>query len=133
MSTEVEQAAAIRALLAAPLGTPASDPGRGVFDYDDAPATLPKLYARVTVSKRAGAPVYMSGGKAMRGYRLTTLAVGTTVDEARWVRDKIAATIEDRPVVIAGRETTRLRMETEQPIEPDDGRYSGLTTWTYAL
>jgi hypothetical protein len=99
------------------------------------PDKLPGLYALVTVTKRAGAPVYMCGGKAMTGYRLTTLAVGRTVDEARWVRD-----IRSRPpsrtssINVAGYTTsTRVRLETEQPIEPDDGRYSGLTSWTYAL
>lgn len=127
MSTETEQSAAIRAALEVPLGK------WSAYDYDDVPTTLPNLYALTTVSKRAGAPIYFSGGKAVHGYRLTTLAVGRTIEEARWVRDHIAGAIEDRAFTIGGRVTTRVRLETEQPIEPDDGRYSGLTSWTYAL
>lgn len=127
MLTETEHVAAIRDTLTDALGQ------WSAYDYDDVPDKLPGLYALVTVTKRAGAPVYMCGGKAATGYRLTTLAVGRTVDEARWVRDIIAATFEDRITDVAGYETTRVRLESEQPIEPDDGRYSGLTSWTYAL
>jgi hypothetical protein len=125
--TETAHVAAIRDTLTDALGQ------WSAYDYDDVPDKLPALYALVTVTKRAGAPVYMCGGKATTGYRLTTLAVGRTVDEARWVRDIIAATIEDQALDVAGTPSTRVRLESEQPIEPDDGRYSGLTTWTYAL
>lgn len=124
---EVAHAAAIRDALDAPLGK------WSAYDYDDVPDVLPGLYALVTVSKRFGAPIYMCGGKAQHGYRLTTLAVGRTIDEARWVRDRIADALEDKPLTIDGDTTTRVRLESEQPIEPDDGRYSGLTSWTYAL
>lgn len=127
MLTESEHVAAIRDALEDALGK------WSAYDYDDVPEKLPAMYALVTVSKRVGAPVYMCGGKATSGYRLTTLAVGRSVDEARWVRDIIAATFEDRIVNLAGYSSTRVRLESEQPIEPDDGRYSGLTSWTYAL
>lgn len=127
MATEIEHAEAIRAALEVPLGK------WSAYDYDDVPETLPNLYALVTVSKRFGAPIYFSGGKSVHGYRLTTLAVGRSVDEAREVRDRITGAVEDQKITIAGQATTRVRMETEQAIEPDDGRYSGLTTWTYAL
>lgn len=103
------------------------------YDYDDVPDDLPSMYALVSLSKRFGAPVYMCGGRAMTGYRLTTLAVGRTVDEARHVRGLVAEAIEDQQLYLAGYTSTRVRFESEQPIEPDDGRYSGLTSWTYAL
>lgn len=127
MVSEVEHAAAVRGALEDALGK------WSAYDYDDVPDDLPNMYALVSLSKRFGAPVYMCGGKAMTGYRLTTLAVGRTVDEARWVRDRVAGAVEDRTLDLAGRTSTAVRLESEQPIEPDDGRYSGLTSWTYAL
>jgi hypothetical protein len=127
VATETGHAEAIRSALEVPLGK------WSAYDYDDVPEVLPNLYALVTVSKRFGAPIGFAGGKPVNGYRLTTLAVGRTVEEARWIRDLVAGAIEDQKLTIDGLSTTRVRLETEQPIEPDDGRYSGLTAWTYAL
>ena len=133
MAGERAHAAAFIARLNAALGAPAADPTRGAFDYDDVPDVLPKIYATVTVSQRGGAPIRMCGGQPMYGWRATTRVVGRTVDEARAAREWIEAEIRNKPLVVDGRESTDVRFETEDVIEPDDGRYSGLTTWTYAL
>lgn len=127
MATEVEHAAAWRAALETPLGK------WSAYDYDDVPAALPNLYALVTVSRRFGDDLRLSGGRRLVGYRATTLAVGRTVDEARWVRDRIEEAVADQRITVDGVETTLIRFESENPPEPDDGRYSGVTTWTYAL
>lgn len=103
------------------------------YDYDDVPDPAPNLYALLTVSKRFGNDFRVSGGRARQGYRLTTLAVGRTVDEARWVRDRVAEAIADRTFTLDGKQTTFVRLETEESIEFDDGRYSGLTAWVYAV
>ena len=56
-----------------------------------------------------------------------------STNEARAAREWIEAEIRNKSLTVDGRESTDVRFETEDVIEPDDGRYSGLTTWTYAL
>lgn len=124
---ESTQATAIRAALEDALGK------WSAYDYDDVPTDLPGMYALVTVTRRSGDDFRFSYGRQLVGYRLTTLAVGRTVDEARWVRARVSDTLSDRAVTIGDVPTTPLRFEVENPIEFDDNRYSGMTTWTYAL
>lgn len=126
--SEVAQAAAVRAALEAPLGA------WSAYDYDDLPATLPNLYALVTVSRRFGVLArFCAGQPQARGWRLTTMGVGRTVDEARWVLDRVAEGIEGQALTVDGRTSTRVRFESQQPVEEDEGRYSGTITWTYVL
>lgn len=126
MAGERAHAEALKARLDPALGQWAA------YDYDEVPDALPNIFAALTVAQRVGSPVRMCGGRPLYGWRITTRVVGRTVDEARWAREKIAAEIQDRKLTIDGVESTPVRFETEDQIEPDDGRYSGLTTWTYA-
>jgi len=129
--SEVEHAAAIRTLLdAALVGATQS---WHAYDYDDVPDDLPSNYAVVTVTRRYADDFRFNYARVLVGYRLTTLAVGLTVDSTRWVRDRIAVALNDKPLTLNDQPTTPVRFETENPIEWDDGRYSGATSWTYAL
>lgn len=124
---EREHAKAWRTLIGGNLGS------GGAYDYDDAPAALPGVYVLVTVSRRYAEPAYASGLRGTTPVRLTTLAVGRTVDEARWARQRVAAVVDESQTTVDGLVTTPVQFETETPIEPDDGRYSGLTAWTYTV
>lgn len=126
MAGEYEHARDIRAVLDQALGQ------WSAFDVDDVPEELPPIYAEISVTQRYGAPVRMSGARPVKGWRLVTRVVGTTVDEARKARDAIAGAVEDKRLLIAGTWTSPVRFETEDVIGDDDGRYSGATTWTYA-
>lgn len=99
------------------------------YDYDDVPAPLPSVYALVTVSRRFGGEPRNHGKRPMIGWRLTTLAVGGTIDEARWAREKVHTLNETRNSTLA---STLLTFESETEIEKDGDRYSGITVWTYA-
>lgn len=129
--TEVEHAAAIRAYLdTALVGATVS---WHAYDYDDVPDQLPANYAVISVTRRYADDFRFSYGRRLVGYRLSTLAVGITIDSTRWVRDRMTTALADRPLTLNGQPTTPVRFESENPIEWDDGRYSGSTFWTYAL
>lgn len=123
MSGERVHAAAWRTALETPLGACSA------YDYDDVPAVLPNVYVLVTVSRRFGGVARNSGRRPLQGWRLTTLAVGKTVDEARWAREKVFTALNETRNATLG--TTLVEFETETPIERDGDRYSGLTSWTY--
>lgn len=103
------------------------------YDFDEAPTPAPPIHVLVTVERRFGSTRRMCGGRVLDAYRLTTTEVGSTVDEARWARDRIDARLEDKP--LEALETTRLRLEGRTPIgkptDDDLGMYEGVTTWTY--
>jgi hypothetical protein len=122
--SERAHSTAIRALLEAPLGN------WSAFDYDDVPSDLPDIYVEITVTRRYGGDPRACGKRPLLGWRLTTRAVGGSVDEARWAREKVDGVLREKRIPALA--STLVEFETENPIEPDDGRYSGLTTWTYA-
>lgn len=122
--SEIDQAREIREYLEAPLGS------WSAYDYDDVPATLPPIYAQVSVSRRYGGDPRACGRRPLVGWRLTTLAVGRSVDEARQARDWIYGALNEQR--ITSLDTSLIHLESETPIEPDDGRYSGVTHWIYS-
>jgi hypothetical protein len=123
VSGERAHAAAWIAALDTPLGQWAA------YDYDSVPATLPSIYVLITATRRFGGEPRNHGKRPMSGWRLTTLAVGRTMDEARWAREKVHTLAETRNATLG---STLLLFESENPIEADDDRYSGVTVWTYA-
>lgn len=123
MSGERSHASAWRTALDSQLGD------WSAYDYDDVPETLPSIYVLITVERRYGGDPRLCGRKALKGWRMTTRAVGRTVDEARWARERVAA-LEYSRVAISG--ASPLEFEDETTIEADADRFSGLTTWTYS-
>lgn len=89
-------------------------------------AVPPKRYTEVTVSRVFGGEARVDGFKSTTSWRITTRAVAMTEDDAREIRRR-ASTLE---LAVLG-DSTPVEFETAQDIEPDDGWYSGLTTWTY--
>ena len=101
------------------------------YDHDDVPATLPPYFTQVTVSRRFGG--VMRGERPTSTlYRATTRAVAKNVTTAREMRRR-AAQIEGTSLTVGGEKTTPIQFEAEDAINPDDGYFSGLTYWTFAL
>lgn len=104
------------------------------FDYDAYALTSPKPdnYTLVTVTRRYGGVQRAGGDRDGRLYRATARQVAKTVTNARNLRTKSAG-LEGVALTINGATTTPLEFETAQAIGPDDGWFSGLESWTFAL
>lgn len=125
---ERSHAVAIREAITAHLGP------WEAFDIDDLPKNLPTIYVETHLSRRTGAPLRATSTTERTGWRLLTRVVAKTVDEARWARMRVSEAIEQQRLAITDvGSTTRIQVEAEEPIALDDKRYSGATTWTYAL
>lgn len=124
MATDEEVASAFIARLSALGALP--------YDYDDLPATRPANYSEVTVTRRYGGEQRASGVRDGRLYRATVRQVAKTVSNARNLRAKSAG-LEESVLTIGGATTTPIEFETADVIGPDDGWFSGLETWTFAL
>lgn len=111
-----------------------------IYDYgkvpgaDGNPGKLPDIYALLTVERRYN-PLVRSTKAGSAGWRATVRVVGRTVDEARWASLAVTAALNESRLEIltdAGpRYTSSIQFESEQSPEPDDGRYSALSSWTY--
>jgi hypothetical protein len=124
MSEELHAAAYIAALNTNLAGSATA------YDYDEIPATLPNRYVEVTVSRRYGGE--MRGEKPTTNlFRATTRVVAKSVSDARELRRRVSL-IEGTYLTVGGVNTTPIQFETDEPIGPDDGYYSGLTQWTWA-
>lgn len=115
------------------------------YDYDDVPGgqtnadaaqraqPLPDLYALVTVERRS-APMLRARAFAGRSsWRVTVLAVGRSVDEARWVLARVDGALDETRVTVGGFTSSPLAHELSSAPAPDDGRYSASTQYTYSL
>ena len=123
--TEEEHAAAVIAALKAASAAP--------YDLDEIPAALPTYYTEVTVTRRYGGVQRASAQRGTQSYRITTRAVAKTVSNAREMRKRTQAALNEARLTIGGRTSTPIQFETEDVIGPDDGYYSGLTAWTYVI
>lgn len=101
------------------------------YDLDDVPTPLPGYYTEVTVSRRFGGN-QRCGRTTPTLYRATTRAVAKTLSSAREVQRR-AAQVEGARITVDGNASTPIQFETAETIGADDGYYSGLTAWTFAI
>lgn len=127
MSTEEQHALAVIAALNAA--------NAAAYDIDDLKGmtTLPAQYTEVTISRRFGAPNRNNGSTGRSGWRVTARTVAKTVSNAREMRKRARAGLEFARLTVDGAQSTPVQFESEDPIGDDDGLYSGLTTYVYAI
>lgn len=126
MATDEEVAAAFIAQLTTLGAVP--------YDFDDLAKISPRPdnYTEVTVTRRYGGEQRASGERDGRLYRATARQVSKTVSNARNLRTKSAG-LEGVMLTVGSATTTPVEFETADPIGPDDGWFSGLESWTFAL
>jgi hypothetical protein len=121
--------AAVAALNAAlPLSARAYD-----LDDLDQMAELPAMYVEVTVSRRYGGDPRNAGGKGRTGWRVGTRFVAQRQGNAEHLKTLVTAALEEVRLTVSDQQTTPIKFESAEVIGPDDGWFSGLTLWTYAL
>jgi hypothetical protein len=102
------------------------------YDLGDVPSPPPDKYTEVTVTRRFGGEQRLSGLRDGQLFRITARQVARVYQNAQNLR-AMSAGLEGAVLTIGGATTTPLEFESADPIGPDDGWFSGLETWTYAL
>lgn len=102
------------------------------YDLGNVPGNRPEKYTEITVTRRFGGEQRSSGERDGQLWRITARQVGRVFQNAQNLRAKGSA-IEGAVLTIAGGTSTPVEFETAEVIGPDDGWFSGLETWTYAL
>ena len=107
---------------------------RKAYDLDKVPPTRPPQYVEVTLSRRFGGTQRLSSQIATGGYRLTVRAVSqTTISSVRGDLEKCRAALEFKRLDVGGFTTTPIQFETEDPAASDEGWFSGLLVFTFAI
>lgn len=104
------------------------------YDSDEVPATKPSKYVEVTLTRRPGGNLRSAGNTSTAGWRISTRVVDkVSITNARRTANTVRNALEFFGLTVAGKPSTPIQFETAEPVGPDDGWWSGLTTWTYAL
>jgi len=116
----------------------ATDVGENVYDYgkvpgaDGNPGQVPTYYVLLTVERRFVQPD--RGGRAgVTGWRITARYVSTSSQNARLVGNWVTSALDGTRVTVDGIQGTSITHESTNAVQPDDGMFSGLSQWTYAL
>lgn len=118
--------------------------GAKVFRFGDVPGALrpdgsrnpgetPATYVALQVER-----MYLPTNKNARhstvsGWRVSARLVGTDSDEAGWVGDKVTKAFENARLTIAGARSTPLQHDVSDPVDRDDGMFSGFVAYTYTI
>lgn len=90
-------------------------------------------YTEVSLWRRPGGLARLDAVLDSDLMRVKTRYVAKSANNAGVQHSKTRAAIEYASLSIGGSTTTPIQFETEDPIVPDDGWFSGWTDWTYAL
>lgn len=102
------------------------------YDLDDVPKPLPHIYVVVHIERRYNPSLRLSAQASFAGWRVSLRCVGRTVDEVRWVMNRVATALNEKVLTVSGEPTTPIQFENDESPELDDGRYSALARYTYA-
>lgn len=128
MTTRAQHAEAVLAVINAAL-----PPTIKAYETDDIPATRPAQYVEVILTRVFGGEPMLDGSTATSGWLIFTRFVAKTVSNAGVLQDRVTTALEDRVLVIGDRESTPVSFQTEEPIAPDSGWYSGSAQWDYII
>lgn len=130
--TERDRAAAILAAINAAISPAVA------YEYASVPGTngnsgvTPAKYVLFDLSRRYVESRRSSGEVSVSGYRLGTRYVAKSVGDARTMRDRVTAALEDQIIAVGDDSVGPFTFESSDAILPDDGGYqSGADVWTF--
>lgn len=98
------------------------------------PATRPAEYVEVIVTRRFGGERRQCGRTGAAGYRDLLRAVSrASVDNVLTTLETCRAALEFQQLEVDGRATTPVQFETATAAAPDNGWFSGATTYTHVI
>lgn len=131
MPTEEQIATAVISALNSALNSYGATGTVKAYDYDDA-AGVTVEHVQVSVARRFS-DAERAGRESQSPWRLQTRPVANSVTNARTIAQKCSAALSGSRLTIDGATSTPIRLESADDIGPDDGKFSGLTTWTFTF
>lgn len=82
-----------------------------------------------------GSRTSIAGGTGAYSHTFQTTSVGTTVEQAQWVADKVRGAVEDVAPTVSGWSTTRIVQQMSQAVRRDDDTdpalFYAVDVWQY--
>lgn len=128
MATEAQIIAAI--LAAANTALPAAV---DAYETGKVPEPRPNEFVVVTIARRSGGSP-RSGRYVTTGWAVYVQAASfSSESNARNSLRIVGAAIESKPLTVAGEQSTPVRFSNARPVAPDDGWFSGVNTYEFAI
>ena len=128
MATEQQVASTVLAAINAALPTSVR-----AYEPSKVPATRPGEYAVVTVVRRGGGSA-RAGRHGTKGWSVYIMAASRSSEtNARNTLQRAGDAIESAVLSVAGVESTPIRFDNARAVAPDDGWFTGVKTYTFAL
>lgn len=128
MATESEIMAAV--LAAANAALPASV---RAYEPSKVPGVRPKEFVTVTIVRRAGGSA-RSARHATTGWAVYFLGASLTSEaNARNSLRLAGAALENKTLTVGSESSTVVRFDNARPVSPDDGWFTGASTYTFAI
>lgn len=126
-----EQAVADAALVPINAALGAMHTPRTAYDADDLPSPRPSEYVEVSVTRRFGGTLRNDTSLGTTGWRIAVRYVSqSSVDNARNMARIVNDALEMAVLTASGLQSTPVAFEGAEEIGPDDGWFSGLSTYT---
>lgn len=132
MPTEEQVATSARAALDTALTSYGGTAGAVKALDLDAARGVSAEHVQVTLTRRF-AERERAGREAQSPWRLTTRPVADYVANGREIQARCFTALNGVRLTAGGATSTPMRLESADSISEDDGRYSGLTTWTFTF
>lgn len=99
-------------------------------DFDE--STSDPIHVYVAVTRRFGSPERICGYPPGTAWRFVARCIGEDIGAARAAMEDVAA-LEGTRIVVDGVTSQPIQFESASAPEPDDGWFSGQSTWTYSF
>ena len=106
------------------------------YEPSKVPSPRPNDFVSVTVARRAGG-AGRGGRYATTGWSVYVMAASSVAlygeDRARNSLRLAGTALENNTLIVADEKSTPARFDNARPVAPDDGWFSGVTTYTFAI
>lgn len=117
----------------ATLITPVLPAGTAVYAHGRVPSPLPQMFVLLTVERAFAETSHGVRSRTRTSFRAYVRAVADHKHNADDITDRCSAVLEDAALLVDGWTSTPVQHESSEFVRPDDGKFSGLTTWTFTL
>lgn len=115
---------------AMPAGATVYAPGK-VPGADGNGGTPPQKWLQLTIERRYTETTHV--GRTRTAFRAYLRAVADTHDNAENILTRACGAIEDVQIAVDGETSTPVTHETTEAVKPDDGKHSGMASFTFTL
>ncbi|MFJ9387704.1 hypothetical protein ACIRON_02715 [Nocardioides sp. NPDC101246] len=115
-----------------PTGVKVYRPGK-VPGWNGNTGSLPQMWVQLTIERRYTETTHGVRARTRTAFRAYVRSVADTEHNADELTRCCTEVLEDALLTVDGDASTPVEHETSEAVRPDDGKFSGLTAFTFTL